>query len=932
MDADHSEREQSQDLSDQRESLIERISVLRRTQESVYPSPLAASGGQGNSLAENLERQIRRRHTQLSNLEHSRAAAEVSVIRHTSTPHEQSREDLNIVGENISGIQAPNQNPDPVPQPRPFQIYLDNPEQFHQPRIRLVSTESSSVFSENMSDDGVNNGRGPGDPGAGLGAHQVPETHEFGADGVKAELNTKLFEFHTIKEVYSPNTYDADILLDNKAEWTAEVKSAYMSVMKCVSSSMTKPETNPADRVVLNAALTAAKTEFTSFLTDFTRKCAVNNGGAPGAPAPQVPQPGQQVQPPIFCSQNSSGSNDNSVQAQAAEKARLANIEVDVTAEKVGDIARSLSSEVRRFTDCSLAPNHQIEEAMRKISDWEKKLNILKEQYWDIKTKTQCHGLNTSRLSQAEATVNTVVAEAEVAIENLRHEDSTRCLYSLSQSQAAAVKYTTFGGTDKEDYLKWEKEMKSAFIQNRVRLEDQMKILRENLKGHPLKLIPSSVTDIETAYVTLSGIYGEASKVMSAKKDKLFSMGQLPPEAKTRSAQHIRNQHEWLLTVENLFEEMFDIADKSEDLNRAFINPDCLKEILDLFPIKVSSHLSKVQGTLQTKYESLFTWISDKRKELHDLLKLVGSKSDNQKQPEKVRGGGGQAHATFKPAQRHEDCRICQKLDSEGSTEDLYDGHTNDVASGCPVFVAMSTDQRLKYAKRARLCIYCLDSKYVYRGPGSRHVNCVAFQKKCFFTWVIKAHMGHQHHCCDICSTSFKTVFSLREHMKSFHNKTNGTLLKCDHCDFSGLNKRHLQKHITKHHKKSFKCKDCEFVTVNEHELRSHITKDHKRVKDVTCKYWMNGNCRNSQCLFKHERSRCRYGNNCRKSFCKFDHPATAQAPSNSWNMNPQNMNPWSHPASVSQSLYNEQFPFLGQSRAQHQWHQWQSQSRYRGF
>ena len=129
MDADHSEREQNQDLSDQRQSLAERISVLQRTQESVYPSPLAASGGQGNSLAENLERQIRRRRTQLSNLEHSRSAAEVSVIRHTSTPHEQSREDLNIVGENISGIQAPGQNPDPVPQPRPFQIYLDNPEE-----------------------------------------------------------------------------------------------------------------------------------------------------------------------------------------------------------------------------------------------------------------------------------------------------------------------------------------------------------------------------------------------------------------------------------------------------------------------------------------------------------------------------------------------------------------------------------------------------------------------------------------------------------------------------------------------------------------------------------------------------------------------------------------------------------------------------------
>ena len=123
MDEDHSgleENNQNQDLSEQ---LAERIVILRRTQQSVYPSPLNPSGGQGNSLAENLERQIIRRRHQLSNLEQTRAAAEVSVIRHTSTPHEQSREDFVIVGENISGIQAPSQNP--IPQPSPFQIYLD---------------------------------------------------------------------------------------------------------------------------------------------------------------------------------------------------------------------------------------------------------------------------------------------------------------------------------------------------------------------------------------------------------------------------------------------------------------------------------------------------------------------------------------------------------------------------------------------------------------------------------------------------------------------------------------------------------------------------------------------------------------------------------------------------------------------------------------
>ena len=525
MDADHSGRELEQ--------LAERIAILQRTRESVYPSPLS-SGGQGNSLAENLERQIRRRHSQLSNLEHSRASGcEVSVIRHTSTPHE-SREDINIVGENLSGIQAQVQNPDPQP---PFQIYLDNPDEFYG-RPRLVSTDSSSIFSD-MAGGNENDPPGLGGPGAvGVGVHQVPDNHEFALDGVKAELNTKLLELHTLKDVYDPNTYEPDILVSNKSEWTSEVKSAYMDVMKVVTSNLTKPETNQADKVVLNTALNAAKNEFTSFLTAFTRKCAVN-GGAGAAPglAPRVPVPGQQPQQPIPGLQNHSpnvsGSSDNSVQAQAAENARLANIEVNVTAEKVSDLAKYLSSEIRRFTDCSLAPNHEIEEAMLKISDWEKKVSTLKEQYWEIKTKTQCHGLNNSKLVQAETTVNTAVAEADLAITNLRHEDSTRCLYSLSQSKSANVKYTSFGGSDKEDYLKWEKEIKSAFIKNKVRLEDQVKILRENLTGHALKVIPHTVTDIDTVFTTLSGIYGEASKVMTTRKDKLFSLGQLPPDART---------------------------------------------------------------------------------------------------------------------------------------------------------------------------------------------------------------------------------------------------------------------------------------------------------------------------------------------------------------------------------------------------------------
>ena len=263
--------------------------------------------------------------------------------------------------------------------------------------------------------------------------------------------------------------------------------------MKFVSTNMVKPETSQDDKVVLGDVLKAANTQFSEFLRDFTQKCTVG-GGAP---------PNNTGAPPQPVHNSSASSNENSIQSQAAEKARLADVEVGVTVEKINDIAKTLSKEFKRFDDWSKAPSHNIEEAMKGISDWNRRLEVVKDKFWEIKTKTISHNLNRTRMTQSESVVNTVIAEADVVISKIEHEDKERCLYSLNKSNTAPIKYNKFEGNFKEDYLRWEKETKTALVQKKVRLEDQVKVIRENLLGHALKLIPVSMTNPDTLFSTV---------------------------------------------------------------------------------------------------------------------------------------------------------------------------------------------------------------------------------------------------------------------------------------------------------------------------------------------------------------------------------------------------------------------------------------------
>ena len=105
-----------------------------------------------------------------------------------------------------------------------------------------------------------------------------------------------------------------------------------------------------------------------------------------------------------------------------------------------------------------------------------------------------------------------------------------------------------------------------------------------------------------------------------------------------------------------------------------------------------------------------------------------GGGRNQQSNPPKI-----DATVVYNPPQRDDNCRVCVTLESQGDTANLYDEHTHNVASGCPRFSALGTKDRLDIARKAKLCLSCLDAEYIWR-PGNPHTNCPVKEKKRFYS------------------------------------------------------------------------------------------------------------------------------------------------------------------------------------------------------
>ena len=439
------------------------------------------------------------------------------------------------------------------------------------------------------------------------------QDHVFSVPRAQAEILQRYNMFKNLSEiVYHPDNYDASVLVANKEEFINEVKTAYKELATFTAGVITNVASSTVDKTVAQDFLSSSGREFSTFLNLYSRKCL-------------------QVQNRESLDPNQDRSNsgsDISARSEAEEKARLAKVDRDIDIVKMSDAIDGLRLEVNVEDDWSTADSNRVEIAMNNIASWRKKLSFVKNKFWDIQRNTEAYNLDEEELARTEITLNTIVGETEAAIEKIQGEDCVRCLYSgLDKSKVSPIKYPTFSGSLSEDYTKWEKETRDTLVKNLVRTEDKPKVVRSNLKGEALKLIPDNIVDVEVLFSALRDIYGEASRVMRRRKDQLQALGEFPLiKGKTRVPSQVHKQVEWLLAAEMILDDIVELAKESPDLDRGAYNPDALKEYLEVFPMDTSTKLSKVTGNTETMVKTLLEiHVKDKRKELQETLKYLKS-------------------------------------------------------------------------------------------------------------------------------------------------------------------------------------------------------------------------------------------------------------------------------------------------------------------
>ena len=584
---------------------------------------------------------------------------------------------------------------------------------------------------------------------------------QFASD-VRRRVLMQTTPYKQLLRTYNPEKHSAAVLVRKETQWMGEVKERFDALTEALVGIEMDEDATQGDVDDATKILEAMAVLQEDFVTRYEAKCEAE-------PAVQIQPaaglfPGLQIPAPL----TNAVSNAQSLASAASEQslAKRAQNSVTVESKYVKEKIQEIHTEFTKVRNWSDAEDHVVELEMTKVKGWKERMNALKEKIKTIEIKCLDHDLDMTPFTTCKHELDSAVAELEFVIEQMEHEDTERGLYSLNPGKAANLSYPTFSGSDSEDYFKFKKEMENCFRGNRIRREDQVTVLKKELKGDALKLLPSNVTSIATAWDLLNQIYGDPKRILLNRKAKIKAMTPFYKLDKFggnagRTAGEAKQMVDWCVAMELVLEDLFAVAKKSVDMNNSVFSEDLYSTVSLLLSANIIGVINKEAGSYKEKLEALYKFVKDKKEELKPFLAQTApstsSSKDNSSQSDikansrgrfsgfsgggRNRGGSSDTDAgclpiagcagftSFKRPQRFDSCRVCKLLDKEGTTSGLYEEHLTDNVIGCPVFALMDVETRLSYARRAKLCLHCLDGEYVWK-PSTRHVDCVASERK----------------------------------------------------------------------------------------------------------------------------------------------------------------------------------------------------------
>ena len=774
-----------------KEKVLRSISVLNRTRESLADESCLDKPGQ--LLDKALAKQIKVREAELDSLAKNTPIVNnnVSVIVRSSTP------DPNAPCRNHQEPHFHPLTPQAVPEDHslPLNYFLrslQDPEEPQLPPTHPIQQQEGASLNFSAPqvpwtppriEEGPEGFRHPNQSSnllellsssrtscllAPLIQADIKET-KMDLDEEKNSCESNLRKYNRLLRRYDPSKVDPESVKTDHREWKREISAALDVVVDSIESLVLKHGSSLGTGATAqwNSRITESEEGFRIFTNNVTSQLKVI--AAPLA----VPQP-THVPPPVPDPVNTTG------------RLKAAEAEIMVEDDIVTREGKKLESEVEKV-EWEEATNEEIEEAMGMIDDWKKRFTKLQDRISTIKRNVLTFSLSDVRLKALEAFVHVIEKKMEEAVKDIRKQDGKRGLYSLSKSKAADVKLPKFGGKIDQDFSKFKNEMMKGFKSNKVRREDQVKKLRENLFDQPKTLIQEGLESIEVAWKILEDMYGDSERVLNAKKKKIKELSRFPTKGKGGYLALCRSQIEWLIKLEVAINDVIKLGEEGDQLDRDAFSSSTITTIQGMFPIFMQEELMKFfdpdEKDGKERLYRIVEYLQKVRRNKQELQKTAennandrfdGYKAENpgdsHDNPTAGQDDGGRgyrkknSHAhqvnnclpscatAYRQPTRDTNCRVCKHLSKKGTVGELFDKHFNDIAIGCPRFMELSLEARSDLIKRCKICERCLHPKDEV-DETTAHANCRAppdINKKKPFTC---AKVGcHKHYliCSDV--------------------------------------------------------------------------------------------------------------------------------------------------------------------------------------